>query len=91
MFPRDSLKATLAFCLGLFRILKVQDCPTGLTESDLLWKSLGQPGKTVPREFPRAAPSGTPEGQFFQAAPLALGLVFLEMVQSNLCVVVAKY
>ena len=27
-----------------------------------------QPGKTVPREFPRAQPEGTPEGQFFQAA-----------------------
>ena len=27
-----------------------------------------QPGKTVPWEFPRAQPEGTPEGQFFQAA-----------------------
>ena len=25
-----------------------------------------QPGKTVPREFPRAQPEGTPEGQFFR-------------------------
>ena len=27
-----------------------------------------QPGKTVPREFPREQPEGTYEGQFFQAA-----------------------
>ena len=26
-----------------------------------------QSGKTVPREFPRAQPKGTPEGLFFQA------------------------
>ena len=27
-----------------------------------------QPGRTVPSEFPKAPPEGTPEGQFFQAA-----------------------
>ena len=27
-----------------------------------------QLGKTIPWEFPRAQPKGTPEGQFFQAA-----------------------
>ena len=27
-----------------------------------------QPGKTVPREFPKVQPEGTPKGQFFQAA-----------------------
>ena len=27
-----------------------------------------QPGKTVPKEFPRAQPKGTPKGQLFQAA-----------------------
>ena len=26
-----------------------------------------QPGKAVPREFPRAQPEGTPKGQFFRA------------------------
>ena len=34
LFPRDSLKATLSFCLRLLRVLKVQDCPMGLTESE---------------------------------------------------------
>ena len=30
LLPRDSLKATLGLSLRLFRVLKVQDCPTGL-------------------------------------------------------------
>ena len=29
----------------------------------------GQPGKTVPGEFPRAQPEGTREGQFFPGCP----------------------
>ena len=31
-------------------------------------KTSVQPGKTVPRQFPRAQPKGTPKGQFFQTA-----------------------
>ena len=36
---------------------------------------MGQPGKTVPWEFPRAAPSGTPKGQFFPGCPLCFSTV----------------
>ena len=69
--PEVESKIPLKFCLGIFRVSNVSDCPMGLKKPDLLWKSLKQPSKTVPWEFPWAAASGTPKGQFFQAAPLA--------------------
>ena len=34
LFPRDSLKVTLGFCFKAFMVLKVPDCPMGLTKSD---------------------------------------------------------
>ena len=59
IFPKESLKCTIRFCSRLFTVFKVPDCPTRLTKSDNLCNSLGQPGKTVARYFPLAAPLGT--------------------------------
>ena len=42
------------FCLTLFRVSNVPDCPTGLRKSDR------QPGKTVPWELPRDSSSRLP-------------------------------
>ena len=67
-FPMNMSKANFR---EFSHLKKSQATLWGLDSLKNHGKGLGQPGKSVPWEFPREGPSETPEGQILQDAPLA--------------------